>query len=121
MSGCERPVRYEELDVGDDAVLGSLADTFLGEADKTNIKVVQQPLANAEFFIQHAIAALFLLDAPEFVPFDRPILIYVVDKFDRVGIQLARSQPGVAFEAGFGNKAGENMLALGKRRSPRAE
>jgi hypothetical protein len=34
-----------------------------------------------------------------------------------VGIQMARSQPTVAFEAGFG-KAGENVLALGKRRSP---
>ena len=38
-----------------------------------------------------------------------------------VGIQMARSQPTVAFEAGFGNKAGENVLALGDRRSPRAE
>ena len=34
-----------------------------------------------------------------------------------VGIQMARSQPTVAFEAGFG-KAGENVLALGERRSP---
>ena len=38
-----------------------------------------------------------------------------------VSIQMARSQPSVAYEARFGNKAGENMLALGKRRSPRAE
>lgn len=34
-----------------------------------------------------------------------------------VGIQMARSQPTVAFDAGFG-KAGEDVLALGKRRSP---
>jgi len=38
-----------------------------------------------------------------------------------VGIQWGQSQPSVAFEAGLRNKAAENVLALGNRRSPRAD